>query len=124
MLLQDSKSKSRTDDGGSKFNDVHRKWVSNHQSEPNTNNKAIDQTDFKTFISGSTPVKKLTGKFDPKDATDEDEELKLVVTEQRVEIEKLKTEVQSKERRIAELEATIKAMNLRVINKDEDDDRQ
>lgn len=113
-----AREKQQKTDVNTKFQEVQRKWVSGHTASPPRS--PIHMTDldeiYRTSIpSGSTTVRSLTSKFgNAKDnrANEDDEELRSLVSEQRKEIENLKAQVVSKEKRIAQLEAALKAASL------------
>ena len=115
--LSQEKQKKTYDNLGTKFQDVHRKWVSGGPTVPIKSPDTEPDLDliYRSAIpSGSTPVKSLTDKFDRGDnrTNEDDEVLRHVITEQKKEIENLRSQVVSKDKRITALEEMLRAYNI------------
>jgi len=115
--------------GGSKFADVQRRWNNGEVNNANSHNSgdysdadaAADRqtpTPSPFTVSGSTPVKSLTGRFDKENLLADFEScadataLRQLVGEQMREIETLKSQLANRDNRIRQLEEAVKKMEL------------
>jgi predicted RNase H-like nuclease (RuvC/YqgF family) len=94
---------------GTKFQEVHKKWSGGSLGSP-----ALDQdieTLYKTSIqSGSSSVRSLSSRFDYKDnreVEDTADSLKRTVNDQAKQISNLRAQVESKDKKIQELEEKV-----------------
>ena len=97
---------------GTKFQQVQKKWSGGSLGSPCLE-LDLDQIYKNTIPSGSSSVRSLTSRFDYKDNKETEEteiELKRVVNDQFKQISNLRSQVESKERKIYELESTIKVL--------------
>jgi len=100
-----------------KFQHVQKKWSGGSLGSPRLDlDLDLDQIYKSSIPSGASSVRSLTSRFDYKDGKDNKEseeaevELKRVVNNQFKQISNLRTQVESKERKIMELESTIKVL--------------
>eukprot|EP00090_Calanus_glacialis_P031332 TRINITY_DN5161_c0_g1_i1.p1 TRINITY_DN5161_c0_g1~~TRINITY_DN5161_c0_g1_i1.p1 ORF type:complete len:623 (-),score=166.62 TRINITY_DN5161_c0_g1_i1:111-1979(-) len=97
---------------GTKFQQVQKKWSGGSLGSPCLE-LDLDQIYKNTIPSGSSSVRSLTSRFDYKDNKETEEteiELKRVVNDQFKQISNLRSQVESKERKIYDLESTIKVL--------------
>merc|ERR1712062_530954 len=98
--------------GDTKFQQMQKKWSGGSLKSPDRDLE-LDQLYKATAQSGSSSVRSLTSRFDYKDNKETEEteiELKRVVNDQFKQISNLRSQVESKERKIYELENTIKVL--------------
>merc|ERR1719154_701886 len=99
---------------GTKFQQVQKKWSDGSLGSPCLElDLDLDLIYKNTIPSGSSSVRSLTSRFDYRDNKETEEtevELKRVVNDQFKQISNLRSQVESKERKIYDLENTIKVL--------------